>query len=199
MSKTVDYYYSHTSPWTYLGHARFLKIAAAAGATVNFKPASMEVIFPQSGGLPLPKRAPQRQAYRMMELRRWHEFLGIPIVYEPKFFPANATSANLMAVAAGQAGLDMGKLSGAFLRAVWVEERNIADEDTLLAIATEQGFDGPALLEASRGEAAKAGFDANTAEAMQRNVFGAPTYVYRDELFWGQDRLDFVERALAKG
>lgn len=199
MTKTVDYYYTHTSPWTYLGHDRFLKIAAAAGATVNCKPASMEVIFPQSGGLPLPKRAPQRQAYRMMELRRWHDFLGIPITFEPKYFPANGATANLMTVAAGQAGLDIGKLSGALLRAVWVEERNIADEDTLLAIAGEQGFDGPALLASAKGGDAKAGFEANTAEAMERNVFGAPTYIYRDENFWGQDRLEFVERALARG
>jgi 2-hydroxychromene-2-carboxylate isomerase len=199
MTKTIDYYYTHTSPWTYLGHDRFLKIAAAAGATVNFKPASMEVIFPQSGGLPLPKRAPQRQAYRMMELRRWHDFLGIPITFEPKFFPTASTPAGHMAVAAGQAGLDMGKLSGAILRAVWVEERDIADDDTLVAIANEQGFDGPALLAKSKGDDAKAGFEANTAEAMQRNVFGAPTYIYKDENFWGQDRLDFVERALARG
>lgn len=198
MTKIVDYYYTHTSPWTYLGHDRFLNIAAAAGATVNFKPASMEVIFPQSGGLPLPKRAPQRQAYRMMELRRWREYLDIPLVLEPRYFPANGMTANLMAVAAGQAGLDVGKLSGAFLRAVWVEERNIADEDTLAVIADEQGFDGRDLLARARGDEAKAGFEANTAEALERNVFGAPTYIYRDENFWGQDRLDFLERALAR-
>ena len=198
MTKTIDYYYTHTSPWTYLGHDRFLKIAAAAGATVNFNPSSMEVIFPQSGGLPLPKRAPQRQAYRMMELRRWRERLDIPLNLEPRYFPTNGTTANLMVVAAGQAGLDTGKLSGALLRAVWVEERDISDEQTLLAIAGEQGFDGPALLERAKSDEAKAGFEANTAEAMERNVFGAPTYIYRDENFWGQDRLEFVERALAK-
>jgi 2-hydroxychromene-2-carboxylate isomerase len=198
MTKTVDYYYTHTSPWTYLGHDRFLKIAAAAGAAINFKPASMEVIFPRSGGLPLPKRAPQRQAYRMMELRRWRKFLDIPLNLEPRYFPANTTTANLMAVAAGQAGLDIGRLSGAFLRAVWVEERNVADEDTLVAIAGEQGFDGVKLLERARESEAKAGFEANTEEALKRNVFGAPTYIYGDENFWGQDRLDFVERALAK-
>ena len=106
-------------------------------------------------------------------------------------------TANLMAVAAAQAGLDVGRLSGAFLRAVWAEERNIADEDTLRAIADAQGFDGADLLERARGDDARAGFEANTAEALERNVFGAPTYIYRDENFWGQDRLDFVERALA--
>jgi 2-hydroxychromene-2-carboxylate isomerase len=156
MTKTIDYFYSHFSPWTYLGHARFLKIAEAAGASVTFKPSSFGTIFPQSGGLPLPKRA------------------------------------------AGDMGLDIGKLSGAILYAVWNEERNLADENTLVAVANEQGMDGAALLARSKEDEIGRQYEANTQEAMDRNVFGAPTYIYRDELFWGQDRLDFVERALAQ-
>ena len=127
MTKTVDYFYSHFSPWTYLGHARFLKIAEAAGASVTFKPSSFGTIFPQSGGLPLPKRAPQRQAYRMMELKRWRDHLGVPMNLEPKFFPAPDEAAQRFGVAAGDMGLDIGKLSGAILYAVWNEERNLAD------------------------------------------------------------------------
>jgi len=88
--KIVDYYMSPGSPWTYLGHARFADIARRHGAQINVKPVDFGVIFPQSGGLPLPKRAPQRQAYRLMELRRWKEHLGIALVIQPKFFPVDS-------------------------------------------------------------------------------------------------------------
>lgn len=197
MNKTVDYYYTLTSPWTFIGHERFLGIAKAAGATVNFKPSSMGVIFAQSGGLPLPKRAPQRQAYRMMELKRWRAFHGMAFNLEPKFFPTPDETAQRLAIAAGEMGLDMGPLSGALLRAVWAEERDISDDATLIAIAGEQGMDGAALLAKAISDEMAAAYEANTAEAMERNVFGAPTFIYNGENFWGQDRLDFVERALA--
>lgn len=197
MTKVVDYYYSLTSPWTYLGHARFLRIAAAAGATVNCKPCDFGVIFPKTGGVKLNQRAPQRQVYRMMELKRWRAFNDVELNLEPKYFPAASETARLMTIACGEAGLDIGLLSGAILRGVWVEERNIADEPTLTAIANEQGMDGAALLEATRDETIATIAEANIAEALARNVFGAPTYIYQNENFWGQDRLDFVERALA--
>jgi len=198
MSKTVDYYYTHSSPWTYMGHARFLEIAAKHGATINFKPSSFSRIFPQSGGLPVAKRAPQRQAYRMMELKRWRDFLGVALNPEPKYFPVPDESVQHFGIAAGAMGLDMGRLSGALLRAVWAEDRDVSDADTLVAVANEQGMDGAGILSRSREADIAARYDANTKEAMARNVFGAPTYVYEDELFWGQDRLDFVDRALAK-
>jgi 2-hydroxychromene-2-carboxylate isomerase len=197
MSKTVDYYYSHSSPWTYLGHARFLDMAAKYGATVNFKPASFGTIFAQSGGLPVTKRAPQRQAYRLMELRRWRDFLGIELNPEPRFFPVADVPVQQFGIAAGEMGLDMGKLSGALLRAVWAEDRNVADDDTLAAIGNEQGMDGTAILARSKEPDIAARYEANTQEAMARNIFGAPTYAIGDDFFWGQDRLDFVERALA--
>lgn len=198
MGKVVDYYYSHSSPWTYLGHARFLEIAAKHGATVNFKPASFGTIFAQSGGLPVGKRAPQRQAYRMMELRRWRDFLGVDLNPEPKFFPVADVPVQQFGIAAGDMGLDMGKLSGALLRAVWAEDRNVADDATLAAIGDEQGMDGAAILALSKKPETAAHYEANTKEAMDRNVFGAPAFVIGDEIFWGQDRLDFVDRALAK-
>jgi 2-hydroxychromene-2-carboxylate isomerase len=197
MSKVVDYYYSHASPWSYLGHARFLEIAARHGAAVNFKPASFGTIFAQSGGLPVTKRAPQRQAYRLMELRRWRDFLGIDLNPEPKFFPVADVPVQQFGIAAGKMGLDMSKLSGALMRAVWAEDRNVADDDTLAAIGNEQGMDGAAILARSKEADIAARYEANTKEAMARNVFGAPTYLIYDELFWGQDRLDFVDRALA--
>ena len=197
MSKEIDYYYTHFSPWSYLGAARLYKIAKTAGAKINFKPVNFGVIFPQSGGLPLGKRAPQRRAYRMMELKRWKEHLGAELNLEPKFFPANDTTANLMAVTAGLDGLDVAPLSLAIMRKCWVEEKDVAQDSVLVEAANQCRLDGEALLAASREDRAQEGFDANTEEASKRQVFGAPTYIYKDEVFWGQDRLDFLERALA--
>jgi 2-hydroxychromene-2-carboxylate isomerase len=197
VSKHVDYYFSPSSPWTYLGHERFAGIARRHGAQVAVKPVDYGVIFPQSGGLPLGKRAPQRQAYRLMELKRWKEHLGVPLNVQPKFFPVDATPAALAIVAAAPSGVDAQmRLAGAIMKALWAEEQNIADPAALRAAAAKAGLDGDKLLAAAHG--AKAQFDANTQEALARGVFGAPTYVYRDELFWGQDRLDFLDRALAK-
>ncbi len=168
----------------------------ATGREIAVKPVDYGVIFPQSGGLPLGKRAPQRQAYRLMELRRWKAHVGVPLTVQPKFFPVDANPAALAIVAAAPSGADAQmRLAGAILRALWAEEQNIADPATLRAAAAKVGLDGDKLLAAAPG--AKAQFDAFTQEALARGVFGAPTYTYRDELFWGQDRLDFLERALA--
>ncbi len=150
MSKEIDYYYSHVSPWSYLGAARLHKIADAAGAKINFKPVNLGVIFPQSGGLPLGKRAPQRRAYRMMELKRWKAHLDVELNLEPKFFPANDTTANLMAVTAGLDGLDVALLSLTIMRKCWVEEKDVAQDSVLVEAADQCRLDGEALLAASR-------------------------------------------------
>ena len=195
-AKLVDYYLSPASPWTYLGHGRFTVIARRHGATINVKPVDYGVIFPQSGGLPLGKRAPQRQAYRLAELARWKQHLGVPLTLEPKFFPVDATRAAYVIVAAAPLGVDAQlRLAGALMRALWAEEKNLADEAQLEAIARAAGFDAAALLD--RAAQAKESYEAYTREALARGVFGAPTYAYRDELFWGQDRLEFLDRAMA--
>ena len=197
MSKVIDYYFSPVSPWTYMGHARMHAIAKRHGATINVKPADLGAIFSMSGGLPLPKRAPQRQAYRMFELKRWRDYLQIPLTLQPKFFPADSTNATLMIYAAKPEGSERQmQLAGALLKACWAEERNIADLEALRAIAREQGFDADKLLGAL--ESQKPTYEAVTKEAIDRHVFGAPTFVYRDEPFWGQDRLEFLELALAR-
>jgi len=200
MSKTVDYYFSPISPWTYLGHARFAEVAKQHGAVVNVKPADFGKIFPVSGGLPLPMRAPQRQAYRLVELKRFRDHLKLPLNLQPKFFPAPADLAAQFIVAASRAGgrgASM-QLAGAVLRACWVEERNVADAETLIAISREQGMNAEQLAAAAQSAAVKADYEGYTQEAVARNVFGAPSYVINGEIFWGQDRLDFVERALAQ-
>lgn len=192
MTKKIDYYFTPVSPWTYLGHERLAQIAARRGAQIAVKPADYGVIFPQSGGLPLAKRAPQRQAYRLQELPRWRDHLGVPLNIHPKFFPADATQASCVIAAAPDA--KRMALAGDFMRAVWVEERNIADPAVVAEIAARHGIADAAAAAAG----GKAAFAANTQEAVARQVFGAPTYLYREQMFWGQDRLDFLDRALGE-
>jgi len=199
MTKTIEHFFSITSPWTFLGFQRLAEIAARNGAGVIHKPVDLGKVFAISGGLPLPKRAPQRQAYRLAELARWRDYLGVPINSQPKFFPVKGWPAAGMVIAARERNLDDGTLAHAILRAIWVEDRNIDDLATLEKIAAAQGFDGPALIKAAECESVKKTFETDTQEAMDRGVFGAPTYIYNGEMFWGQDRLDFLERALKKG
>ena len=196
--KTIDYYYSHQSPWTYMGHERFLKVAKAAGARVDFKPVDYGRIFPQSGGLPVNKRPPQRQAYRLIELKRWSEHLGAKLNLQPKYFPVDSNPAARLAIAVDRAGQDVGEFSAAIFRAIWAEEKNIADPDTLAKIADAEGLNGRKLLEASLAPEIQQIYDRYTDEAIKAQVFGAPWYVYKGEPFWGQDRLDMLERALKR-
>jgi carboxymethylenebutenolidase len=184
--KTIDYYMAPNSPWTYLGHGRLADIARRRGARVNVKPVDFGVIFPQSGGLPLPKRAPQRQAYRLMELKRWKAHLGVPLVIQPKHFPVDASAAAHLICAAPEE--KRMALAGDLLSALWRDDRNLADPQVVAEIGARHGV--------SAGD--KAAFERNTQEALARGVFGAPSYVLGEEIFWGQDRLDFLDRALAE-
>lgn len=197
MAKTIDYYFATISPWAFLGHERLTNIAKDAGAAVAVKPVNLGEVFPVSGGLPLSKRAPQRQAYRLVELARWSEHLGVRMNLQPKFFPANGDLAACWVLAADDAAAGGSlALAGAVGRALWVEEKNIADVATLAALARDLGLDARALE--ARAAAMSERYAALTKEAIDRGVFGAPSYVVDGEIFWGQDRLDFVARKLAK-
>lgn len=196
MSKVVDYYLSPVSPWTYLGHPRLTAMIALHKAQVRIKPIDLGKVFPVSGGLPLKQRAPQRQAYRMMELKRWRDYLKVPLTLEPKYFPyAGDAAAHLIIAADKVAGTAVAmRLAFAFLRGCWAEERDCADPATLAAIVRAEALDMTQLQ--ARLEEAKTLYDAYTQEAIARQVFGVPTYAVGNELLWGQDRLDFLERAL---
>jgi 2-hydroxychromene-2-carboxylate isomerase len=199
VTKLIDYYFTPVSPFTYLGHDRFVAIARKHGATIAVKAINLGDVFPVSGGLPLSKRAPQRQAYRLVELKRWSEYLNMPINIQPKFFPVNGDLAAAWILAAEEQGNAQAlTLTGAVGRAIWAQERDVAAESTLRDIASEQGLDAAALGRRAASAEIGARYKALTQEAIARQVFGAPTYVYRDELFWGQDRLDFLTLALAK-
>lgn len=198
MPTVIDYYFAPQSPWTYLGHGRFAELAARHGATVRVMPVDFGAIFPASGGLPLPKRAPQRQAYRLVELRRFSEHLGLPLNLQPQFFPVAADPAAKLihAVDLADGGAAAMALSHRVFRACWVQQRDIANESTLAELLAEAGLAAARLAE-SQGDAVAQRYAACTQQAIAAGVFGAPSYLIDGEIFWGQDRLDFVERRLA--
>jgi carboxymethylenebutenolidase len=199
MTKVIDYYLSLNSPYAYLGSRRLEALAEAHRAELRVKPVDFGAIFAKTGGLPLAKRAPARQAYRLIELERWSKALDMPLNLHPKHFPAPELAAACAVVAAGDNGGDPVKLAHAILRAVWAEERNIADCGTLEALVNETGHYGLNVMAQAYDPSTRTRYERLTAEAMEGGVFGAPSYVYGGELFWGQDRLDFLERALAQG
>lgn len=200
MGKVCEYFFAPHSPFAYLGHARFVALAKQYNVQVALKPFDLSKIFGQSGGLPLAKRAPQRQAYRLKELDRWSKFLGLPMNLQPTYFPVQSDAAARLIIATQlahgtNAALD---LSGAVMRAIWEEEKNIADTDTLLALVNALGHDGASLLKSSETASVQAEFDRFSEEATSANIFGAPWFIVDGEGYWGQDRLDFVERAFAE-
>lgn len=200
MNKICDYYFAPHSPWSYLGHQRFINIATKYKIKVAIKPCDLSRVFAASGGLPLAKRAPQRQAYRLIELRRWSDFLQVPMHVQPQFFPVTPDPAARLIIAAQIAhGNEVAlNLSTAIMRAMWAEQKNIADEATLIGIACDADLDGKQLVKSAETSAVQTDYDSNTNDAIAANVFGAPWYVYKGEGFWGQDRLDFLEREFAR-
>jgi 2-hydroxychromene-2-carboxylate isomerase len=199
MAQSIDYYFSPMSPWTHLGHDRFVAIAHKHGLSVDVKPVDYGKIFPQSGGLPLAKRAPQRQKYRLVELQRWRDYLGVPLTIQPKYFPYDTLAATLLILAARrEAGNDAAlRLAGAILRGCWVEERNMADEAQLADILDAQRLNRTLLVQ-SKDAAISTEYERLTQEAIERDVFGAPSYAYKGELFWGQDRLELLDWRLKR-
>ncbi|WP_159992774.1 2-hydroxychromene-2-carboxylate isomerase [Roseomonas sp. 18066] len=200
MPKSIDYYVSLNSPWTHLGAARLEAMVARHGATLNIFPVDFGTIFAGSGGLPLPKRSAQRQAYRMMELRRWRDRLGVPIQLEPAFFPAREALPAHLVIAVretlGQAPAVA--LAHAILKALWQDQRDTGEAAVLAELARGLGLDAGALLSLAEDPGWAGRRAADSAAALARGVFGAPSYVLDDEIFWGQDRLDFLEAALAR-
>lgn len=200
MAERIDYFISLNSPWTHLGAARVAAIAARHGAALAVHPVDLGgTIFPASGGLPLRQRSPQRQAYRMQELIRWRTHLDIPIDLEPTHYPFDeALAAHCVIAARELKGLAPAvALAHRILKALWEEGRNPADRADLAALIGEAGLDPAWLLpEADRAEWARQRRE-DSAMALARGVFGAPSYVVGEEIFWGQDRLDFLDRHLA--
>lgn len=188
-----------------MGHDRLVAMAASAGARVTVYPVNFGEVFPATGGLPLPKRAPERQAYRMMELKRWREELDISLNLTPAHFPANDQLATRSVIAlrgmepasAEDVEQDRAiKLSGLILAAVWSKDLDIGDESVLSGLIEQTGADAGQVLEHAKTPETAERYAADTADAIKRGIFGAPTYAFSDEIFWGQDRLAFVAKKI---
>ncbi|WP_203072822.1 2-hydroxychromene-2-carboxylate isomerase [Falsiroseomonas ponticola] len=190
-------FYGISSPWAYLGTPQLWSIAKKHGARIVLRPIR---VIEANGGIPLRTRAQPRQDYHALELSRWRAHLGMPLNLTPRFYPCRTIETAAQAVIAVQeAGLDAPAFSFAVQRALWAEDRDIADVETLRELARGTvGEEGAALVRDPALPRHIETWHGNLAEAERRGIFGTPTYVVNDELFWGQDRLDFVDRALAK-
>ena len=195
----MEYYLSLNSPWAYLGSARFIKLVKQYDVDVTVKPANFGDVFAQTGGLPLPKRAPQRQAYRMFEMKRWRDELDIPIQLEPVNFPSNEARGVHAVIATKLAGGDALGLSAEIGRSLWEMDQNIGDMAVIEEAGRRAGVDVAAVLETGpSADELDEMWQANTKEAVDKGVFGAPSYRFEDgEIMWGQDRVHFVAKKLA--
>ncbi len=191
----IQAFYGISSPWAYFGAQRLYELADRTRTPLILRPIRIVV---QNGGIPLRSRPEPRQAYHAVELRRWSDYLGIPLNLQPKFYPCRTIEIAACAVIAAQdAGRDARAFSLAIQRGLWAEDRDIADLATLRAMARETlGPDGSDLVADPPRPEIAAEWAGNLAEAERLGIFGTPTYVYEGELFWGQDRLDFLERAV---
>jgi 2-hydroxychromene-2-carboxylate isomerase len=195
----IEYFYSLASPFTFLGSEKFQIIAKKYNAEIIEKPCDLVGgIFSKTGGLPVPQRSPQRQKYRLDELKRWSEFLNIKINIKPKFFPPKDPHISAKyAIAANLSGVKV-LFGHELLKKLWIEEKDISDEKNIELISNQFKIDFNELSSLAKSNKVSDIYTNNTEEAVQKNVFGAPTYIFNDELFWGQDRLEFLERALKK-
>ena len=201
MALHVDYYASLNSPWTHLGADRLMASVARHGATIRLYPVDFGTIFPASGGLPLPKRSPLRQAYRLQDLERWRRYLDIPLNLKPRSFPmVEALPASaVIAVRETIGDAPAIDLAHRILRALWQDEADPADPATLATLITAAELHADEILAAAKDPSWLEQRSVDTQAALARGVFGAPTYVVDGEIFWGQDRLDFLDRRLALG
>lgn len=192
----IDYYYSVLSDWAYFGGERLENLALKYEAQIRYKPMRLAELYERTGGILLGKRSKQRQDYRVTELVRWSKHLGIPVELFPKHYPVDDRLSSCLIVAAAKQGQSPGKLSNAILRAVWAESRDISDRDTLKKIADGIGLDGDQLLAAAELPETAQQWAANTDDAVAIGVYGSPFYLCEGHLFWGQDRLPFLEDVL---
>jgi len=197
-SRSIDYYFSIHSPWAFIGYDAFREVARRHGARINFRPVLLGELFADTGGLPLARRHPARQRYRLVELKRWRAARGLDFHLSPAHWPFDTGPADRLIIAAQIAGHDVAPLVGRLGAGVWQRQENLADPAVLAAILAELGLPA-ALLEAADGDRARAIYQTNHDDAVAADVFGSPSYVLDGEVFWGQDRIDHLDAALSSG
>jgi 2-hydroxychromene-2-carboxylate isomerase len=199
MPRQVDYYFSFQSPWAYIGHNVFQNVAKTYDLKVNYKPVVLVDLFSETGGLPLMKRHPVRQRYRMVELQRWRDKRGLKFHLQPTNWPFNARLADGVVIAAIQAGVDPEPFMRRAFAAVWEGQLNLAEPATLMQLADQSGLSGKQLVERSESDEISAAYEQNRQDALAADVFGSPVYVLDGEVFWGQDRIELLADALKTG
>ncbi|HEU0229675.1 MAG TPA: 2-hydroxychromene-2-carboxylate isomerase [Burkholderiaceae bacterium] len=192
----LGYYFWLNSDWAYLGADRLEEVVAKHSVTIHYKPVDLLDVYARTGGIPLSQRSPQRQAYREQELRRWMARLDIHVNITPKHMCPDATLASCFTIAANAMGLPVGRLYKEILAAQWCHEQNVSDGDVLVGVAQRLGLPGRDILARAGKSAVIELYRRYTDEAVAAGVFGSPSYVYEGELFWGQDRLEFLDAAL---
>lgn len=199
MTRHIDYYFSTPSPWAYIGHAAFQDLARAHRLEVTYKPVFLPELFSETGGLPLPKRHPARQRYRLMELQRWRDRRGLQFNIHPRHWPFDARLADGVVIAAIEAGHNPEPFLRNAFAAVWERQLDLADPATVAQLADDAGLPGAALVARSLSSAIEAAYDQNRQDAIAAGAFGSPAWVLDGEVFWGQDRIELLADALASG
>jgi len=197
---TIEYFYAAHSAFAYLGSAKLLEIAAAAGATILHRPIDLRKVVPAAGAPDFGKRTPAHRAYFFgREIKRWSEERGAPVMEGmPTYHQNDITLPNCFLIAANEAGNNIDRLAHAFLEAHWRDDADLADAPTLVRLANGTGLDGEAILAAAHHADIAAKYAEYTQEAIDRSVFGSPTFFVDGDMFYGQDRLEMVARALKK-
>lgn len=199
MTKQITYYFSMVSPWAMIGHEPFMDMAARNAITVDYRPMDLLAVFGETGGVPLPRRHPSRLKHRSLELQRWRAERGLDFNLKPKVFPFNPSLADRLVIAQQERGADPDPFIRLGFNAIWREDKDLANEAVLRDLLIEAGCDAEALMAQAETDAIKARYEANTRDAVEGGVFGSPCYIYQGEHFWGQDRIEMLERMVASG
>ena len=190
---------SHGSPWTFLGHKKVNEISKQNNCELDIMPVNYGEIFPVSGGLPVHKRPLQRQKYRLQELKRWSEFLKIKLNPEPKHFPSRSLLPSKVIISVKILNFEnVNDIAYAIMEGLWIKEMNIDDPKNLKKILTRFIKTADEVIDFSESKQVEKEMNEYTKEAINLAVFGAPTYILDDQIYWGQDRLDFLERHIKR-
>ena len=194
----IEYFYSAHSAYAYLGSARFMAIAKAAGRTISHRPNDLRRVVPASGSTPFGERSKGHYAYFFRrEIDRWAEERNAPVMQgRPTYHDNDMTLSNGMLIAGLVQDKNIDQLAHVLLESHWRYDSDLADREILVVLATGVGLDPEPLLAAALSDEVQAIYEANTVEAIERSVFGSPAYFVDGDMFYGQDRLEMVERAL---
>lgn len=196
MNNMLDYYFATPSPWAYLATPRIIELEKKYNLKINWKPADLMEIFSIHGVANVKDRPQPVQLNRLTELGRWSKFLNMPLTIQPKYFPVDPTLSHKVIILAQKNNIDVKNLIFSFQKAVWADEKDISNENVILEICKTNKFESSSIINDANSEEIQNEYKNNTKDALSKNVWGSPTFVYNNELFWGQDRIEFLERAI---